>query len=321
MGYYVGAYAASPCWTRWDPSAEADFHAGLRELEDVEGLEHPFFGSLHKWDDRWFLEHLDPRWSFLFTCIPGTMDGLAKDPRFGLASDDESSRKAALAFTRAARDAAARLNDALKRPAVTGIALHSAPRRGPPGVSSSRRAFAESLSEMLRWDWLGAKLLVEHCDALVPDHAPDKGFLSLDDELAAVAAAGAGRVKMLVNWGRSAVEARGARGPVEHIRSARGRLGGLIFSGCTEDHPLYGRWRDGHAPFAPAFGAEEGEPASLLTARAVGDCLAAAEGEALDFLGFKIKPLPAELPVPRRLAFLRSGIQVLEGCRSGLRRG
>ena len=314
MGYYIGAYAASPSGTRWLPEAEAELFDGLRAMERVAGLEHPFYGTIHKWDERWFVERVDPRWRVLLTCIPGTMDRLQEDPRFGLASDDLASRRKALAFIRAARDSAAALNDRLKRPAVAGVAVHSAPRRGTPGVSSSSASFAESLAELSSWDWMGARLLVEHCDALVPEHSPDKGFLSLDDELRAVDAA-APQARLLINWGRSAVEARGASGPVEHLTRARGRLGGLMFSGCTEDHPLYGRWRDGHAPFAPAFGAEAGEPASLMTAQAVKDCLAAAGGVP-EFFGLKIKPLPAELSVARRLDFIRAGVLTLERCRA-----
>ena len=309
MRYYVGAYAASACGSGWQPRLEAELYAGLSEMEGVAGLEHPFYGGPHRWDDAWFLAHVDPRWSLLLTCLPGTMDHLAKDARFGLASDDAEGRAAAVRFIAAARETAVRLNDALKRQAVTGVALHAAPRRGVPGVSASPIALRRSLEEIAGWDWAGARLLLEHCDAFVPSHPPDKGFLSLDEELAAAAGL---PVAALINWGRSALEARGARGPVDHLRRARGRLGGLMFSGVTR------AWRDSHPPFAPAFEETAADPASLMTGDAVRDCLAAAaESGPAGYLGFKIKPLPETLPVSRRLEFLRAGIRILDRCRLG----
>ena len=266
-------------------------------------MEHPFTGPLHQWDERWFLDSVGPGWSFLFTCIPGTMERMAREPRFGLASDDEGGRRAAVAFIGEARAQAARLNDALRRRAVSGVALHSAPRRGAPGVSSSPTALRRSLEEIASWDWSGAELLLEHCDAWVSAHPPDKGFLGLDDELAACAGL---PVRALINWGRSAIETRGAAGPLEHLARCRGRLGGLIFSGTTPD------WKDLHAPFAPCAPGEPGEPGSLMTAEAARRCLALLKEAPPRFLGLKIKPASDALPAAGRLALIRAGLGILE---------
>jgi hypothetical protein len=87
--------------------------------------------------------------------------------------------------------------------AVVAVELHSAPTRGPAGVSSSVASFRVSLGELSGWDWHGAALVVEHCDAWNADHAPAKGFLSLQDELAAIEGMPVG---ISINWARSVRE-------------------------------------------------------------------------------------------------------------------
>ena len=73
------------------------------------------------------------------------------------------------------------------------VQLHSAPSLGTPaavaaGVTSSVHALSRSLQEVLTWDWRGAAVAIEHCDAAHSDGSPPaaKGFLSLDEELAAL---------------------------------------------------------------------------------------------------------------------------------------
>jgi len=318
-GYYVGAYAASPSLHAWRPELEEAFLDGLRELPGVEGYEHPFYGGVHRWDPEWFLRRLDTRRSLLLTCIPGTMRRLESEPAFGLASEDAEGRAAALRFTASAREAVARIADAAGRGLVTGVALHSAPARAR--ARSSREALARSLEELASWDWSGAELLLEHCDAFVPEHPPEKGFLTLEQELWAIEDGAPGLVTVLLNWARSAIEARGPHGPAAHARGCRGLLRGLLFSGCcAAEHPVYGAWRDSHAPFAPAFGAA-GEPASLLSAEAAREALDAAQEEGhLRFLGFKIQALPASLGVPERLALLRESLRILDGLAAARRK-
>jgi len=301
---FVSSYALSSPAAPWDRTAEAALFKGLERL-DLAGLELPFYGTLHRHDEAWLLGRLDARWRLLVTLLPGTMERLERDPLFGLASADKAGRARALDFAAEAAAAAARLRRALGRAAVAGVVVHSAPRLDG-GAKSSLEAFADSLSRLRRLDWGGAELLVEHCDARTRDHAPDKGFLRIEDECAALRLSdGPAPARVLVNWGRSAIETRSTEGPLEHLRRAReaGLLGGLFFSGATPRHPDYGAWKDSHAPFSASC------PASLLTIDAAHDALGAA-GK-LDYLGLKLQPLPVTLATEERLAVLRAGFEAL----------
>jgi hypothetical protein len=318
MAYYIGAYAAAPM--PFDPALEDDFYRGLRTL-GARGLELPFFGpGFHAARPDGFPTGLDPAWTYLVTCLPGTMNSLERQADFGIASDSPSGRAAALAFLEQARGAVLRLNARLGRRAVRLVAVHSAPRQGA-GVAASEASLAASLAELQGWDWDGAALAIEHCDAYTPGRQPEKGFLRLEQELAAIRATG-GRTGMVINWARSAIEGRSAETPARHIALARdaGRLRGVVFSGCTADDPLYGQWRDRHAPFAPEPGAGSGCAASLLTAARAQECLRSAGAPRLDVLGIKINPLPASLTVERRLDRLRDAITIVDGCLREARR-
>jgi hypothetical protein len=150
--------------------------------------------------------------------------------------------------------------------------VHSAPSAGSPD------SLRKSLDELLALDWDGARLLLEHCDALVPEHPPAKGFLSLEQELAVLSELPIG---LMINWGRSALELRDPDRVVEHILLAGDQLEGLMFSGVTPVDGIYGKpWGDSHAPFAPL------EPDSLLTASRAQAAVEAAGP--LDLVGAKL---------------------------------
>jgi hypothetical protein len=301
---FVSSYALASPAEPWDPAAEAALLAGLSRL-DLAGVELPFHGSLHRRDESWLLERLDPRWRIVLTLLPGTMDRLAQTPGFGLASADEAGRARALGFAAEARAAVARLRERLGHAAVAAVVVHSAPRLGS-GARSALEAFADSLTRLRALDWGGAELLVEHCDAFTPARPPDKGFLAVEDECAALRlSSGPTPARVLVNWGRSALEARGADGPPAHLRRAReaGLLAGLFFSGVTPEHPDYGSWRDSHAPFSATC------PASLLTRAAARAALAAAGP--LDYVGLKVQPQPSSLGTPARLELLGRSLDEL----------
>jgi len=302
--FFVSSYALASNAEPWDPAGEAALFAGLARL-DLAGLEIPYYGGLHRHDDGWLVERLDPRWRLIVTLLPGTMERVADDPRFGLASADEAGRARALGFAAQAARTVAHLRGYLGRPAVAAVAVHSAPRLGS-GAKSSLEAFTDSLSRLRALDWSGAELLVEHCDAYSEARAPDKGFLRIEDECVALKrSSGAAPARLLVNWGRSAIESRSADGPLEHLRRAReaGLLAGIFFSGATTAHPDYGAWKDSHAPFSKSC------PASLLTRAAAKDALAAA-GD-VDYVGLKIQPLPPSSSVERRLALLGENLAEL----------
>jgi hypothetical protein len=303
---FVSAYAAAPPTSPWDRGAEGALFDGLGRLE-LAGLELPFYGSLHAHDDAWLIGRLRPEWRYILTLLPGTMNRLKDDKDFGLASKDQDGRRRAIDFAETARREIERLHDALGRKAVAAVALHSAPRAADGGARSSPEAFAASLTELRGRDWDGAELLVEHCDAARPSRAPDKDFLRVEDECAAIGlSSGPAPARIMINWGRSAIEARSADGPREHLRRARGAglLAGLSFSGATPDHPDYGAWKDSHAPFSTSC------PASILTPAAAKAALKEAGG--LAYLGLKIQPLPASLGVPERLAMIRAGLDALK---------
>ncbi len=298
MNVFVSSYALASSVEPWDQAAEERLFSGLCQM-NLAGVELPFYGRLHRRDEDWLFNRIDPRWRVLVTLLPGTMERLAVEPRFGLASADASGRARAREFAAQAAQGVARLHAHLGRRAVAAVLVHSAPRR-IGGARSSLEAFADSLTQLRALDWGGAEILVEHCDARVPTHAPDKGFLSIEDECAALRlSSGATPARALINWGRCAVEARSADGALAPLRRAReaGLLAGLFFSGATPDDPDYGAWRDSHAPFSAS------RPGSLLTRAAARAALDTAGS--LDYLGLKIQPLPASLGTEERLAFLR----------------
>ena len=202
---FVSSYALASPAEPWNRAAETELFAGLAR-RDLAGVELPFYGSLHRHDAGWLVERLDPRWRLIVTLLPGTMERVGADPRFGLASADAAGRARALGFAAEAARTVAHLRGFLGRPAVAAVAVHSAPRLGA-GAKSSLEAFADSLTRLRALDWGGAELLVEHCDAYCAAHAPDKGFLRVEDECAALKlSAGPTRARLLVNWGRSALE-------------------------------------------------------------------------------------------------------------------
>ncbi|MBI2386250.1 MAG: DUF4862 family protein [Elusimicrobia bacterium] len=302
MKIHVGAYAAS---SGLDEAAEAALYEGLADM-DLAGLEQPFFGSLHRRDEGWLIGQIRPEWSLVLTTLPGTMDRLAGDRRFGLASADSDARSRAVDYVESARRAVEKLNAALGRRAVRAVMVHSAPRLDGSRAKRSLDGFAEALTDLRERDWQGASLLVEHCDAAVPGLEPDKGFLSVEDDvLAAKLSGGRTPVAVAINWGRSAVETRSAEGPLEHIARAvqADLLGALFFSGAAPAHPEYGAWRDSHVPFSTTV------PESLLTPAAARAALSAAPG--CPIIGLKLQTKPASLTVPQRLAVIQDGLNAL----------
>jgi hypothetical protein len=301
-GIYLGAYAAA------QPTAE--FLRELHPISGVRGLEVPFLGP----DEdalRILAENTPPQWSFILTLLPGTMARLQTDERFGLASVDGPGRDRAVELASQARQSVVLLNERLGRRAVVAVEIHSAPKLGAAGqVGSSGQAFLRSLDELREWDWQGAELWIEHCDAFQLGREPAKGFMTLEREMEALGGS-SGRTPcgFSVNWGRSAIEGRSVATPIEHLELLRKShlLRGLIFSGVTRGNALYGDWADTHAPFEAQ--------GSLLGANEVKAALAAAGGaEALKGLGLKMQALPASLTLPERVEFVRAQLRFLEQC-------
>jgi hypothetical protein len=321
--YFVGAYAASPCGNHWDADLETAFFDALAGETFVAGLELQFKGAVHEHDPQWLYRNLRPHWKIVLTTIGGAMQRLADDPAFGLASNDEGGRRRALDYLRSAALAVRLLNENMGHAVVRCVEIHSAPRPCA-GIAPSVSALHQSLDELRHWDWGGAALAMEHCDAFVAAHAPAKGFLTLEDEIGAIhQSRGPTPIGICVNWGRSAIEARDPAAPHRHILQARkaGLLTGLIFSGATQGSSEFGDWADLHAPFSR----ENGADGHLLTSAHAAACLAAAQlgaagragkGDAVAvspvFLGFKVSIRPTTLTVAERVVELRRNAHVLD---------
>lgn len=317
-GYFIGAYATAPSLNGWGERAEAEYYNDLKNLPAIRGLEVPFSDALHAHDETWLLDNLLPAWDVVLTLIPGTMARVDRNPQHGLASSNSAGRAEALSFCRTALDAVKRLNERADRARVVAVELHSAPRRASANdENSSSDAFAQSLAEVASWDWEGARLCVEHCDAWRADHAPFKGFLELDDEIDAVKRVNqqtGGDIGIAINWGRSVLEDRYPLTAVNHIVKARdaGLLAGLIFSGCSDADTPWGIWDDTHMPHAPAQGLEFAARGSLMDEHAMRDALAATRGADLTFLGAKITAFPASADLRTRVGLNASMIWLLQ---------
>ncbi|TRW45057.1 DUF4862 family protein [Georgenia yuyongxinii] len=173
---------------------------------------------------------------------------------------------------------------------------------------------ARSLEEALSWDLAGAAVVVEHCDARVPGQEPAKGFFPLADELEVLGGLG-GRVGAGINWGRSAIEGRGAATATQHVAAAaRARLlRALIFSGAAAGSTAWGpAWEDGHLPPRGADAALAASADSLLGAQEVRAALAAAAGADL-ILGAKVAVRPLDADVATRLAVARATLEMVAG--------
>lgn len=316
LNYYLGAYALSPTKKVWDAEIESAFYADLKTLRNLKGLEHPFYGALHEHDDDWFLANIAPHWDYVLTCIPGTMNALALNPHFGIASDDAQGRASALAFMQQACDAVGKLNRQLGRQAVTAVLAHTAPAR--THASSSRSALMASLQTMVGWDWQGASIVIEHCDAYTDSHLPSKGFLALEDELAVLSEINqdlASPIGIVINWGRSVFEVRQLGGALAHIRAAQqcGVLHGIIFSGISDKETAYGAWRDSHMPPMQGDLVAYGAQHSWMTEAAMHECLAVSgDAQALPILGAKISIRPDASSPAERLGYIIDTLAILD---------
>lgn len=298
VGYLVGAYPAYPAD---DPAGSAALLAGLAGNRLIAGLELPFTGAEPPGPP----DGCDPAWVFAVTAISGTVARNATDADFGLASPDHAGRRRGLDFAAALRDYVESLS-ATHTGAVCAVEIQSAPsRRG------SAAAFADSLAEIATWDWRGALVTVEHCDSAGAIGEPQKGYLSLADEIAAVKAASGTDFGVTINWARSAIERRDASAPAEHLAQARasGVLAGLMFSGCADRETAFGAaWLDAHLP--------PGMPGTLLSEQEIRASWQAA-GE-LRFAGVKMGVRPRTASVAERLRQLDDALTLLDRCRTGL---
>lgn len=317
MKYFVGAYASSPNVTDWDAELETAYYDQLKTLSNIKGLEHPFLGTLHPHDDDWFLANLDPKWDLVLTTIPGVMGELAKNVNFGLASDNEAGRQAALQFMQKACAAVKKVNTYANRQLVYAVQIQTAPNRS--ASSSSMTALEMSLRTMLAWDWHGAKIVIEHCDQFIEGQVPSKGFLSLEEEITVLIKLNSEREQALgivINWGRSAIETRSQQGPIDHIKQVKDAdlLAGVMFSGASDKDSEYGVWQDAHIPPQPSTSNTKGAPESLLTETEIHKCLTVAGGKdnLPSIIGVKIGIRPYQTSMEDRVAYNRDTLAMLD---------
>lgn len=297
MNLYLSAYVVWPA----DEEARPAFLAEVAEREWLGGLELAYADSTG-WPAG------APRdLPAIVTGIPGTAGHNAKDPDFGFASPDEAGRQRALDWARGEAAAIARMVGEGHR--IRAVQLHSAPTG-----KADADAFAQSLLEMAGWDWGGAALWIEHCDAWVEGQEPNKGYLTLDQELAVLDAVSAHTPGvdwgMVINWARSAIEGRNAQLPLDHVRAAAaaGWLRHVGFSSCSGEQTIFGiPWIDMHLPLAGTTGTPNG---TLLGAAEVADVVEAA-GEVT--YGLKIGLRPVDQSTAEKLAGLDENAAVILG--------
>lgn len=306
MTFLVGAYAAAPT----DPaSAEfSEFFSAIADHPLIGGLE---LSSQHMGDPTaaaTIAESVGQEWVYAVTCFPGTMFCINDNPEAGLASTDKAGRAAALQFVDGVRADIADFDAAVGGGRVQKLFLHTAPQGGTP------EALAQSLAELAGWDWGSVRLHIEHCDAAAADHAPQKGFLSLADELAVLEQFP--DIGMVINWGRSAIETESIEGPLQHLTAARqaGRLTGLMFSGAAAADSNFGpAWLDAHLPTSSVT------PDSLLTPDAIADSLRAAGDSG--FLGAKVGVRPLNATVAQRVSVLDRVLSDIEDAAAAAPKG
>lgn len=285
--FIVGAYASLP-----DERKHNDYYQILGQQDWIDGIEIPYPGVI-KDNATAFAKVLPEHWTTnTITAIPGTMQNVWKEPHFGLASAEKSGREAALDFCEGIRRSVAELNTATGRNSISVIQLHSAPTK-----LADTDAFNTSLEQLLKWDWGGAEIVIEHCDKFISSQKPEKGFLAIEEEINIARQLGVG---IHINWGRSVVEGRTAETAFEHIQQCAkaGVLAGVIFSGAGPDATQYGyEWIDGHLPSSTY------EPTSLLTGEEIQRCAEAASSA--KYIGAKIC-VPEKASLPERVQMLRN---------------
>ena len=300
-GYIIGAYPCAPSFHQKSEEEETEFWRQLSDTPDIRGLEQPCLEHLHPLGDEWLLRHTPGHWQIVVTAIMETMRRRGENGGFGLASSDETQRKACVEYYRHLQQKIAKINGNTAGK-VIALELHAAPLAGNANVAQATDAFARSLKEITRWDW-SCELVLEHCDAMTGS-APRKGFLPLENVLEAIADYD---VSICINWARSAIEGRNTVLPLTHTQQVKraGKLGALIFSGTTQTGE-YGEWQDLHAPFAPFC------PQSLMTTEHARELFACAGTAPLQFSGIKLLEINASANVDHRIALLRDGISALK---------
>uniref|UniRef100_A0AAU3GQT7 DUF4862 family protein n=1 Tax=Streptomyces sp. NBC_01401 TaxID=2903854 RepID=A0AAU3GQT7_9ACTN len=310
---FVGAYAAAG--RELDDAAEDGLVRSVLDAPGVAGLEVPLLeGQLHRRGNDWILDRLGSG-DLVITLVTDAVARLKSDPGFGLAAVSPQGRNDAVEVARAALRSVHDVHERMGRPTVRAVEIHSAPSAPAPSAAA---AFARSLAEIAEWDWQGAELLIEHCDAPREWGAAAKGFLEFSEEIEVVRSlrpTSRTPLGVMVNWGRSAIEGRSPHMAVDHIATAEaaGLLRAVTFSGCTDRSDVRGGpWADVHLPVADPVVVDD--PSLLDGARIEQSLHAAARAEPL-FVGLKVSAAPGASARRRTDTVLRS-LELLSAARA-----
>lgn len=246
-GYYVSAYASSPSPAHWAPELEAQYFSALSTDKRIVGIEQPFYPDAQRYPLSWLREHIPAHWHMCITAVPLFMRLSQDNPHIGIASADVEGRHIAIKYIEAINHYVDELNQAFSRPIVKAIHIQTFPRQ--PAGHSTPAALMASLETIHQMPWQHTELNIEHCDAYRAGQAPEKGLMTLADEIQVISEmAGYG---IVLNWARSAIEYRNATGPLKHLDMAISHklLRGFFFSGCDDQiSSAYGQWKDTHMP-------------------------------------------------------------------------
>lgn len=308
--FYVSAYATSLSQQTWNPIGESQYYQQLVKSPEIVGIEQPLYLDSKRYPLDWLRETIPDHVSLIITTLPVFMQLSQSDPLLGLASMHEKHRYAAMKVMENINQQIHELNQMFSRNVVKAIHFHALPKNKDE-LRGNKTAFAKSLQEMKSLDWMGAELNLEHCDAQLPTHAADKGFLLLDDELEALDQVGGFGITL--NWARSVIEYRSVDGPIKHIQMAKQAdlLRGFFFSGCTDDsNSEYGAWKDTHTPVQNFIESAYLPTKSLLGANEIQQVLSLLNDEI--YLGVKVSDLSKEKNIKRSVGLNIDSIRAIQ---------
>ena len=280
MKLVIAGYTAAP-------AAKADasiYYKQLATVKRAEGLGLSWKDGQTESDIAELLEVIPAHWMITLNAVPSTFQAWAKDHSFGLASPDENGRQSAVRMVRKIADTIKTINQKAGRQVILALEVQAAPGFSDRIFVSAVDAFAKSMREIAEFEWHGAEVLVEHCDAYVEGQKPAKGFLQLSEIIDVLKSLDSSPIKLSLNWGRSLIEVRDPYRVVDHVRqgSASGLLRAFTFSGTADRESACGvAWADSHLVFSDTPDKTYADPASLMTLKLAKESL-----EEIDDLGF-----------------------------------
>ena len=299
MSFIVGAYASAPSLDSRDEKAEITFYELLKDkVSSIKGLEIPFNGeNIHIFGNDFLINLLEDDWINVVTAVPASFSQLKHNIHFGLASDDDQGRESALKIHQKLNNLVKEINNKKGKLSVSHIQLCSSPSFPNKDAKSSEDSLKSSIEEILSWDWDGANLVLEHCDAPNSDGNYQKGFMSITKELNIVEYFKDSNLGMVLNWGRSVLEGRNTNTILDHIDLCQGNncLNGFIFSGTSKKDRHYGSWEDQHMPFYRKISSIKGLETSLLNEEAASATMKKLKLDNLSYLGYKLQLLPQDI--------------------------